>query len=88
MEKKEVQVFHNCLGKPMTAVTLVQLSGQAPTDSWGLLSTLQETCPPTCPWTLRGSSGHSTGPTFSFLQVGYFFGLQKIILWFSFVIEH
>ena len=25
MEKKEVMVFHNCLGKPMTAVTLVQL---------------------------------------------------------------
>ena len=41
MEKKIVLVFHNCLGKPMTAVTLVQLSGQAPTDSWGLLSTSQ-----------------------------------------------
>ena len=48
----------------------------------------QGRCPPTCPRTPVGSSGHSTWPTFSFLQVGCFFGLQKIILWFSFVTEH
>lgn len=87
-EKKEALVFHSCLGKPMPEATLAQLSGQALTDSWGLLSTSQGRCPPTCPWTLSGSSGHFTWPTFSFLQVGCFFGLQKIILWFSFVIEH
>ena len=66
MEKKIVLVFHNCLGKPMTAVTLVQLSGQAPTDSWGLLSTSQGRCPPTCPWTLTGALDTPPGPLLVF----------------------
>lgn len=37
-EKKEVLVFHNCLGKSISEVTLLQTSDQAPPDSRGLLS--------------------------------------------------